>query len=97
MRAPTAAELTEWLFGWPMPVAQMVEWVKGVPAPEPRRRLHNFNLTGQLDTLQQAGWQLRFDNYQQVGELVLPGRIRGSRDDVSFTLVVRQWQVGEIR
>jgi outer membrane lipoprotein LolB len=97
VRAPTAAELTESLFGWPLPVAQMVEWVKGVPAPQPRQRLHNFNLTGQLDTLEQAGWQLRFDNYQQVGELVLPGRIRGNRDDVSFTLVVRQWQVGEIR
>lgn len=95
IRAPTAAELTEWLFGWPLPVEQMVDWVKGVPAPQPRHRQMHLNATGQLEMLDQAGWQLRFDNYHQVGDLVLPGRIRGSRGDVSFNLVIRQWQVQE--
>ena len=95
IRAPTAAKLTEWLFGWPLPVEQMVDWVKGVPASEPRQYLHGFNLAGQLATLEQAGWQLQFDNYQQVDGLALPGRIRGTRGEVTFTLVVRQWQVGQ--
>lgn len=93
IRAPTAAELTEWLFGWSLPVEQMIEWVKGVPAPDPHHPLPTFNATGQLETLEQAGWQLRFDNYRQQGDLVLPGRIRGSLGDVSFTLVVSQWRV----
>ena len=93
IRAATATELTEWLFGWPLPVEQMVDWVKGVPAPEPRQHLYAFNLAGQLETLEQSGWQLHFDNYRQVGDLVLPGRIRGSRGELAFTLVVRQWRV----
>lgn len=95
IRAPTAAELTEWLFGWALPVEQMVEWVKGIPAPQPGQYRHGFNPAGQLESLEQAGWQLHFDNYRQVDDLVLPGRIRGSRGEVSFILVVRQWLVPE--
>lgn len=89
--APTASELTQWLFGWELPVNQMVEWVKGVPAPEPAHQQMHFNLAGQLEQLAQNGWQLDFDRFQQVDQWVLPGRIRGKHGDVSFTLVINKW------
>lgn len=96
IRAPTAAELTEWLLGWPLPVAEMVEWVKGVPAPASLQPLMGFNATGQLERLEQSGWTLQFDRFYPVGDLVLPGRIRGAQGDVSFTLVIKEWLPGGV-
>lgn len=92
IRAPSAGELTEWLFGWQLPVAQMTEWVKGVPAPAPPEARVTFNATGQLEQLEQAGWQLHFDRFHQVGDRVLPGRVKGARGDIAFTLVIKNWQ-----
>ncbi|MFA5547150.1 MAG: lipoprotein insertase outer membrane protein LolB [Porticoccaceae bacterium] len=92
IRAPSAGELTEWLFGWELPVAQMTAWVKGIPAPEPRAAQVTLNATGQLERLEQAGWQLQFDRFHPVGAQVLPGRIKGTRGDVAFTLVIKAWQ-----
>lgn len=93
--APTPTELTQWLFGWELPVNQMIEWVKGVPAPQPAHQQIHFNPAGQLEQLEQQGWLLDFDKFQQVGQWVLPGRIRGNRGAVSFTLVIKQWHPGE--
>lgn len=92
--APTPSELTQWLFGWELPVNQMVEWVKGVPAPEPAHQQIHFNPAGQLEQLEQNGWTLGFDRFEQVGQWVLPGRIRGTHGDISFTLVIKLWQPG---
>lgn len=93
--APSPAALTEQLFGWQWPVEQLQYWIRGIPDPNTALDISSHNIDGTLATLSQANWQLQFSRYQQVGPWILPGRIRGSSGEYSFTLVIKHWQTGE--
>lgn len=87
--------LTTELMGWPLPVAKMSYWLRGLAAPGASSNRQQ-NASGQLQSLQQAGWQLSFDEYQTVGDYQLPTRIvaatRQAGTPISVTLVIKQWQ-----
>ncbi|MFI2811651.1 MULTISPECIES: lipoprotein insertase outer membrane protein LolB [Microbulbifer] len=95
MRAANPAQLTQQMLGWPLPVREMFYWVRGLPAPGGTAG-EKRNSAGQLQALQQAGWQLEFSDYQRVGRYTLPTRIKARTNQaagpVKVTLVIKEWQ-----
>jgi len=94
MQAPSAAQLTMQTLGWPLPIDEMFYWVRGLAAPGPAANQQR-NAQGQLQSLQQSGWQLNFSDYQNRGPYVLPTRInastRGAAGPVTVKLVIKEW------
>ena len=90
--AGTPTALTYQLFGWHWPVEQLRYWAKGIPAPEYPVTASHYNDLGLLTQLQQSGWALDFSNHREAKNgLILPGKIIGQRDQLRFTLVIKQW------
>lgn len=90
LNAPDARALTERLFGWPLPVQQMIYWVKGSPGPRDAEILYAED-SKQISTLTQNGWKLEYSDYQTWQHWTLPGKIRGTNGDLGFTLVIKSW------
>lgn len=90
--ATSASELTSYLFGWAWPVDELLYWIKGIPAPDETVTSKLFDDKGRLTELQQSGWRLRFSDYQETRNLILPGRISGNSGELRFTLVIKNWQ-----
>ncbi|PCO05435.1 outer membrane lipoprotein LolB [Microbulbifer flavimaris] len=92
--ATSPSQLTALTLGWPLPVEEMFYWVRGLPAPG-QTSGEQRDAQGLLQTLQQAGWQLNFSGYQNVGAYVLPTRIkaetRQAAGPVKVTLVIKEW------
>nr|WP_081475710.1 lipoprotein insertase outer membrane protein LolB [Microbulbifer agarilyticus] len=92
--ASNPAQLTEQIMGWPLPVSEMFYWVRGLAAPGAVSGQRK-NAEGLLQSLQQAGWQLNFSDYQVVGPYKLPSRIKAASSNpagpVSVTVVVKEW------
>ncbi len=97
LKATSAAALSTRLFGWTFPVAEMRAWIRGLPAPDTPVDAIQRNDAGRVTTLTQSGWQLSFDDYGRHGYRQLPGKIRGRRDALSFTLVINDWRPGPDR
>lgn len=93
--ASNPAQLTEEVMGWPLPVSEMFYWVRGLVAPGAVSG-EQRNPQGQLQRLQQAGWQLDFSGYQSVGPYQLPTRIKAATNQaagpVSVTVVIKEWE-----
>ncbi|WP_323845132.1 lipoprotein insertase outer membrane protein LolB [Microbulbifer magnicolonia] len=94
LQARNPAQLTMETLGWPLPVNEMFYWVRGLPAPGGAGKQQR-NPQGQLQSLQQAGWQLNFSDYQNRGPYVLPTRIKaetnGIAGPVKVTLIIKEW------
>ncbi|MBB5212791.1 lipoprotein insertase outer membrane protein LolB [Microbulbifer hydrolyticus] len=92
--ASNPAQLTEQVMGWPLPVSEMFYWVRGLAAPGAVGGQQK-NAKGQLQSLQQSGWQLNFGGYQTVGPYQLPTRIKAATNNaagpVSVTVVIKEW------
>ena len=92
--AENPAELTETLFGWQWPVEDLLYWVKGIPSAIQDVESATYNEQGLLTELQQGDWALKFSNHSLNDDgLILPGKVIGKRDEISFTLVVKSWQL----
>lgn len=90
--ANSASQLTDYLFGWQWPVEELLYWVKGLPAPGIPASEARFNDRHLLSGLRQSGWQLQFSNHQLTSDgLLVPGKIEGQYQQVSFTLVIKEW------
>lgn len=93
--ARNASQLTAQTLGWPLPAAEMFYWVRGLPAPG-AKGAERHNAQGQLQSLQQSGWLLRFSDYRQNGPYRLPTRIKAqtnaSTGPVQVTLVIKAWE-----
>ena len=76
--------------GWHLPLQGMRAWALGVPAPGPADRLV-FDDDGHLLMLQQDGWTLRYDGYQDVGHLELPRKLEAQSDAIRLRLVIDSW------
>ncbi len=77
-------------FGWSFPIEHLRYWVRGLQNPQ-HQATPTYNTDNTLATLQQAGWSLHFDRYQQQQHWMLPGRVKATRDDVALTLLIRHW------
>lgn len=95
IQARNPAQLTMQILGWPLPVAEMYYWVRGMAAPGIPVESQQQDNRGQLQNLQQAGWNLNFSNYLNAGPYVLPTRIvaetQQAAGPVKVTLVIKEW------
>lgn len=91
--AQTPEALLAAQLGWPLPVSDLLYWVRGLPAPGDYQNL-GLNEMGQLDLLEQHGWQLTFDQYRAQGHLPpLPTKISATQPDsgLRIKLLIYNW------
>lgn len=92
MSAGTTAALAWRITGLWLPIEALEFWVRGLPFPDSEFDASRDEL-GQLTGLEQLGWQLEFDRYQAIaGGVSLPHKIRATREDQRFTLLVHNWE-----
>jgi outer membrane lipoprotein LolB len=79
--------------GWWIPVDALRYWIVGLPAPSlaSERKLDAY---GRLETLHQAGWEIRFLDYEKREGLDLPGRVFVAKGDGKVRVVVQRWNPG---
>jgi outer membrane lipoprotein LolB len=92
--ASNVEALVEQETGWPLPVSALDSWLLGLAVPN-KPANSTLDASGRLITLDQTGWQIKFEKYENAGETYpsLPHRLdlaRQSPGDVnSETLTVR--------
>jgi outer membrane lipoprotein LolB len=91
-------QLTKQLTGIPLPITALSWWVKGLVSPNHSaatdiRRAQ----AGLLENFQQAGWQISILSYSQTGPYWTPKKIAGRQGELSFKLVISDWQFSNNR
>ncbi len=91
-------QLTKQITGIPLPITALSWWVKGLVSPNHSaatdiRRAQ----TGLLENFQQAGWQISILSYSQTGPYWTPKKITGRQGELSFKLVISDWQFSNNR
>lgn len=89
----SASDLLHAQLGWYLPVESLVYWVRGMPDPDYASQWR-LNELGQIDSLEQAGWQVEYKRYRFSDhyEMELPSKLFLQRDDWRIKLVVQDWQ-----
>ena len=90
---PDAAALLRAATGWEIPVDALSAWARGARAPARGPAQVDYGADGQLATLRQDGWTLRYADWQpQSGlDVVLPHRLEAVRGDARVRLVIDAW------
>jgi outer membrane lipoprotein LolB len=84
-------EMTE-RFGWSLPVHSMRYWILGVSDPgAPATEVPAED--GLLESMEQAGWLVRYDSYADVEGLFLPRRLDMERGDVRIRVMNDRWEI----
>ena len=78
--------------GWSVPVEGLVYWIRGMPIPNAPYQ-SQLNQYGTLAMLVQQGWTVQYLSYQQVGDVILPDKIKLQRHRLQVTLVIHRWNV----
>ncbi|NHA15014.1 outer membrane lipoprotein LolB [Thioalkalivibrio sp. XN279] len=79
-------------FGWSLPVHSMRYWILGVSDPGlPANEVPDAD--GLLDSMEQAGWLVRYDSYGEAEGLLLPRRLDMERGDVRIRVMTDRWDI----
>jgi outer membrane lipoprotein LolB len=91
--SPDAAGLLRGATGWDIPIDALGAWARGARSATRGPAEVEYGADGQLATLRQDGWTLRYADWQpQAGlDLPLPHRLEASRGDARVRLVVDAW------
>ena len=85
-------QLTKQLTGIPLPISALSWWVKGLVSPNHTTATSiQRTQTGQLESFQQAEWQISILSYSQTGAYWTPKKIAGRQGELSFKLVISDW------
>ena len=85
-------QLTMQLTGIPLPISALSWWVKGLVSPNHTTATSiQRTQTGQLESFQQAEWQISILSYSQTGAYWTPKKIAGRQGELSFKLVISDW------
>jgi outer membrane lipoprotein LolB len=91
-------QLTMQLTGIPLPITALRWWVKGLVSPN-----HNpptsvqRSQTGRLESFEQAAWHISILKYAQTGPYWTPKKIAGRQGDLSFKLIISDWEFSNNR
>lgn len=94
-KTDTASNAQDLLYkhtGWSLPIESLYYWVRGLPDPQYPHQ-YVLNEYGQLAQLQQHGWTLAYDTYQQYDGYFVPRKISLNYPATRITLLLRAWQV----
>lgn len=78
-----------------LPVTAIKDWIRGLPAADLSVEKIQWNEQGQLELLEQSGWNISLEKYAGT-EILLPHEIYLSRDDdeeLDVRLLFRQWLI----
>jgi outer membrane lipoprotein LolB len=89
MTAQSIEALSNYLLGWQLPVDEISYWLRGIPAPQLQTGDTEFNQQGLLENFRQSGWQITLSRYRSSPVGLLPGKLVASKNDLSFTLLVK--------
>jgi outer membrane lipoprotein LolB len=79
--------------GWSLPLRALQYWLKGVPAPGLELEQLNLDPAGELPvSLQQRGWRVEYQAFEQFEGYILPTRLQVSREDTSARIILRHWE-----
>lgn len=93
--ADTPEELVQRLLGWTIPVSELVYWVRAIPEPNSTFTTQ-FNEQGQLIKLEQSGWTINYLRYLDRQTMLLPDKITLSREELTLTLIIKDWTLQAI-
>ena len=88
--AADAETLTQETLGWRLPLTGLADWSIGRPTQSPIQN-SIWNEQGLLTILEQDGWKIEYDNYEQQGAYMLPGKIFLKSDKLNLKLLVEKW------
>lgn len=79
--------------GWDLPLNGLTWWVRGLPEPGYDFRLL-FDEQGQLASIRQHGWDIRYDRWHDFMQSYppLPARITALNGERRIRLVITRWQ-----
>lgn len=92
MSDPDPAQLLHEHLGWWIPVEALRYWALGLPSPTSPAQW-SLDPYGRLAALEQQGWRVRFDAYENVDGVDLPGKLSITGEDAEVRLVIRRWTV----
>lgn len=76
--------------GWDLPLQALPYWVLGLPAPrEPVQE--QVVEQGLLRRVEQLGWTVTYEDYDQFAQYVLPTRLKIERSGTRARLIIRKW------
>ncbi len=84
--------LMQQTLGWQLPLSGLRYWVTGLPAPEGASDVER-DANGQVSTLRQQGWEIRYTRYAASAPDALPLRLSLRRDDLEVLLLIDEWEV----
>lgn len=95
LHAEDTGALMQAELGWSVPLSGARYWVIGSPDPSLPTDAIGFDTTGRLRVFNQAGWEVRIEDYLQVEALELPTRLELThRDGLELRLAIHRWQLG---
>lgn len=77
--------------GWRLPVSGMGFWLRGIPTQKHYGSVR-LNADGQLQHMEQDGWQIDYRSYQDAGHYQLPVRLQLERESLRVKIVIDRWQ-----
>lgn len=90
--AASPESLLEQEIGWSVPLQGLRYWIIGAPVPDGTASNMEFDDSGRLASLEQAGWKMVYERYGGLDDLALPERIRFTNEAVDATIVIRRWK-----
>lgn len=93
-RAADPEQLVAAELGVTVPVSGLRYWLVGRPAPGPAAERLDLDRAGRLEALDQAGWQVRYQDYADTAAGALPARLTLTREGVEARFSVSRWQLG---
>ncbi|MBM3351477.1 MAG: outer membrane lipoprotein LolB [Betaproteobacteria bacterium] len=88
--ASDAESLTQTTLGWKIPLTGLADWALGRPSAGMIKGI-TWNEQGLLTTLQQDGWSIEYQNYNDHNGYLLPGKIILKSEKVNLKLLVESW------
>jgi outer membrane lipoprotein LolB len=89
--APDAESLMEKTLGWSVPLSDLRYWIVSNPSPESAAK-EERNKYGQLETLIQQGWEIRYVRYATNKADALPLEINMVRSGIDVIVKIDKWE-----
>lgn len=89
--AADAESLMEKTLGWSVPLSDLRYWIVANPSPEGDSQ-EERNKYGQLETLGQQGWEIRYVRYTKTKADALPLEINMVRGGIDVIIKIDKWE-----
>lgn len=90
VKAADAESLTNMTLGFRLPLTGLNDWALGRPTSSKVDDM-SWDDQGRLIMLKQDGWDIQYENYEEVKEVFLPKKIVLKSEQLNLKLLVEQW------